>query len=71
MRENLQKDFCAGESITYSGEWKMGIPCGKGILLKGGKEYRGEWQNGAREGFFLVMDSESKLQGGTKCAALL
>ena len=60
LRENLSKDFCMGESIIYSGEWKFGVPNGKGILLKGGKEYRGEWNNGTREGLFLIMDSESK-----------
>jgi len=49
----------------------MGIPNGKGILLKNGKEYRGEWQDFIREGSFLIIDQETKFLEGNKKAILL
>lgn len=48
------KDFNGKEHIAYCGEWKQDIPHGKGILVKNGKEFMGEWLQGKRQGMFLV-----------------
>ena len=54
-----------GESVSYEGEFKKGLPEGEGkLIFKDGRSFKGEWKNGEIYGYGELIQNDGKVQSG-------
>ncbi len=65
-REGFGRYFWSeGEKLRYTGDWKIGVPHGKGTMYwRDGRQYEGDWFLGDMEGKgTMIMPDKSRLIG--------